>query len=161
MKFHSPSFFIGVGTVFTAIALGFGSGFMLANPAQKAESNRVERVASNPASASPATAQVQAASKAEPASPVVPIEQPTMKQPEPEAIPVVAKDDTAAKDEVRDTERKRAADKRKADRRKWAERKRRQQELEAATQVRQTDRWDSRQVVVQREQPRFGFFGSD
>jgi hypothetical protein len=47
MNFSMPSFFIGVGTVVGAIALGFGGGVVLTNSAVKdsAATPRVERVA--------------------------------------------------------------------------------------------------------------------
>ena len=160
MKFHAPSFFAGVGTVFAAIVLGFGGGFMISSPAQNSEPNRIERLAANAPLPSPPTVQAQVASKPEPAA-LVPTEKPVTKQQETEAVPVLAKDDTAARDEARDTQRKRASEKKKAERKKWVERKQRQQELEAATRVQQMDRNANREVMVQREEPRFGFFGND
>lgn len=47
MSFSPVSFFAGVGTVFVAISVGFGGGFMMTNATQKPETpNRVERVTS-------------------------------------------------------------------------------------------------------------------
>ncbi|MDB5620442.1 hypothetical protein [Tardiphaga sp.] len=56
MSFNPSSFFAGVGTVFVAIAVGFGGGAMMTATTQKKPDgpNRLERIASTSAAAPPA-----------------------------------------------------------------------------------------------------------
>ena len=179
MAFNPASYFAGIGTVFVAIAVGFGGGLLMTNSVHQSDPpNRLERVASStplpspsaPQASSPAAqASVVTPAPASEPNPAVPPQQisaspqqvtppPSVETTEAAHQPAVANDppplarEVAAKPQDQDNEAKKIAERKQAERRKWAERKRRQQELEAATvEVRRLDRGDSSREVVQRD----------
>src|SRR5947208_1436786 len=56
MSFNPVSYFAGIGTVFVAIAVGFGGGLLMTNSVHNPDPpNRVERVASSAPLVSPTT----------------------------------------------------------------------------------------------------------
>jgi hypothetical protein len=72
MAFNPFSYFAGIGTVFVAVAVGFGGGLLMTNsPSHRADPpNRLERLASSAPLASPSQAQTPAApAPAEPGPP--------------------------------------------------------------------------------------------
>jgi hypothetical protein len=238
MAFNPVSFFAGIGTVFVAIAVGFGGGLLLTSSVKTEPPNRLERVAgsmplptpsapqasspavqtptvqtptvsvvtpapaSTPAPVSEANASVPSQQAAAPSQPAAAPQPPAAETPKPPAAETtqaanqqsaVANDppasvrESAAKPQDEDNDARRIAEKKRAEHRKWAERKRRQQELETATdEVRKIDRNDRNSndrrysddrnddspvivrrdddspVIVRRdivETPRLGFFG--
>jgi hypothetical protein len=182
MPFNTISYLAGVATASVAVAFGFAGGFTMTNPAKVEPPNRLERVAANAPLLSsqgalaaaplpqPDAAAVPPAAAPESATPKpVAVQQPPAQEQsaqQPAAAPtaVVARDDAAELARIREADAK-AAERKRAQHRRWAERRRHRQELDAATApVRQFDRDDGEQMVVQRgpvEMPRFGFFGNN
>jgi hypothetical protein len=178
MTFNPVSYFAGIGTVFVAMAVGFGGGLLMTGSVHNPDPpNRVERVASSAPLASPAAtpsstqasiapavapAPAPSSSPAQaPASPqqAVPQQPPStetvraanQQAAAPNDLPSVVRE-ANAKPQDQDVDAKKIAEKKQAERRKWAERKRKQQELEAATvEVRKVERGDGPQEVVQKD----------
>jgi hypothetical protein len=87
MTFNPTSYFAGIGTVFVAIAVGFGGGLLLTNSAYKSEPpNRLERVASSTPLASPSAPQASPAAAQAPGAPAAapaPVSEPNPSVPPP------------------------------------------------------------------------------
>lgn len=180
MTFHTSSFFVGVGTVFAAITIGFAGGAMITS-SPKVEPNRLERVAGagagNPGGAVKSEAQPVARSSTPTAEtttvaaePVVatietPGSQPAVVQevaPEVTVNVAESKIDNAKK--IREAELKKEVELKKSERRAQQRReRRRQQEILASSAVRQMKGVDNVQEVSQREDfsQSLGFFGNN
>ena len=104
MSFSTTSYLAGVGSVITALTIGFSGGFFIAKPTPYVEQNRLQRVTSSApiatsapqtvALSTPAITESKVISpSAQPASPsaqaAVPVQQPA----QPEAIPTLANAD--------------------------------------------------------------------
>ncbi len=189
MSFSTTSYFAGVGTVLTALTVGFSGGFFLAPPSEHSEQNRLQRISSTapisvtapqtgimtrPEATQPRSIEITAAGPA-----------PSAQQPaRTEAIPIMAKageqaaapevvkaadpvrsasQDVTAKSEI-NTEKKRAAEvKAEKKRAQRSAERRKQREIELATIAVKRMPWDPgpQQFADRTESPRFGFFGED
>jgi hypothetical protein len=184
MKFSMPSFFIGVGTVVGAIALGFGGGVLLTGSVIKetpVAPSRVERLAQPDRAAAPkivakadtpkidASLAADAANPApaqESAQPAVPLEaQASTIAVSPQganaAAPVeqvVAKDSEQLS--ARDVERQRRAERQLAHKKSYAERRARSQAVAKMRQQQFEVREQAKpELAFEREDIGFNFFG--
>jgi hypothetical protein len=186
MNFSMPSFFLGVGTVVGAIALGFGGGVLLTSSAIKETSpNRVERLAQHDQVPSPKivakadTPKIEASVPADAAGPTPPsaeggqTAQPAVPSsppassialaPQVAGVAATPMEKVVARDtepSAREIERQRRAERQLQRKKLYAERRARAQAMARMRQQQFEVREQARpELAFEREDAGFNFFG--